>query len=213
MFFKKKSKKEEIACPSCEVAIESKFSFCPHCGEDLVDPEEEMQTYGMLGRADAAPARAHQKPGFGEEVAEQLIGTLMNSMVRSLTAQFKEGNNSQVKRLPNGIQIQMGPGAKRQSPAKQQQKTITEHQVKKMASLPRTEAKANIRRLSDKIVYELAALGITSPDDVFFSKTESGYEVKAIGKTKVYVNNLPINLPLRGYAIHDKGLSVEFSLQ
>ena len=59
----------------------------------------------------------------------------------------------------------------------------------------------------------MKAPGIESVEDVFISKLESGYEVKAIGKKKVYVNSLPVNLPLRGYGIDvSKGLMVEFGL-
>ena len=58
--------------------------------------------------------------------------------------------------------------------------------------MPRAEAKTKLRRLSDKVVYEIAAQGIESPDDVLISKLESGYEIKAIGKKKIYVNTIPM---------------------
>jgi len=70
-----------------------------------------------------------------------------------------------------------------------------------------------MKRLSDKIIYELTTPGINSPEDVFFAKVETGYEVKALGKNKVYVNNLPINLPIQGFRIKDDKLLVEFRTQ
>lgn len=67
--------------------------------------------------------------------------------------------------------------------------------------------------MSDKVIYELAVPGVQSVQDIFISKLESGYEVKAIGKRKVYVNSLPVNLPLKKYSITDKQVIVEFGLQ
>ena len=37
-------------------------------------------------------------------------------------------------------------------------------------------------------------------EDIFISKLESGYEIKAIGSKKIYVNSVPINLPLKQYS-------------
>ena len=82
-----------------------------------------------------------------------------------------------------------------------------------MQGVPRVEAKTEIRRLSDKVIYELKAPGIEKIEDIFVSKVESGYEIKAIGKNKVYVNSLQIDLPLRSYTLHDKGLTIEFVTQ
>ena len=82
-----------------------------------------------------------------------------------------------------------------------------------MSTLPRTQAKTNIRRLSNKVIYELATPGLQSVQDVFVSKTESGYEIKALGDKKIYVNNLPIDLPMRGFSVEDNKLLVEFKTQ
>jgi len=79
-----------------------------------------------------------------------------------------------------------------------------------MSDLPRTEAKTSIRRIGDRLIYELNTLGVNSPQDIFISKTESGYEIKALGSKKVYVNSIQIDLPLRGYALQKNKLLVEF---
>ena len=52
---------------------------------------------------------------------------------------------------------------------------------------------------------------MTSTDDVFISKLESGYETKVIGGKKVFVNSLPINLPLLRYTIANNKLFLEFN--
>jgi hypothetical protein len=59
-----------------------------------------------------------------------------------------------------------------------------------MGKLPRAKAKSSSKRLGDRLVYELVTPGVTSPKDIFISKLESGYEIKAIGQKKVYSKNL-----------------------
>ena len=63
----------------------------------------------------------------------------------------------------------------------------------------------------DKVVYELNTPGVQSVEDIFISKLESGYEVKALGSKKVYVNSIPVNLPISKYSILDNKLFVEFN--
>ena len=108
------------------------------------------------------------------------------------------------------------PSQGQQTPPQAEQpiiKNLTDEQLKKMSGLPRTKAKMTMRRLSNKIIYELNTPGINSTEDVLLAKLESGYEVKAIGEKKVYVNSIPVNLPLQGFSIQDNKLIVEFKTQ
>lgn len=52
---------------------------------------------------------------------------------------------------------------------------------------------------------------IESIKDIFVSKIESGYEIKALAKNKVYVNSLPVNLPILSFTLNNDSLFVEFS--
>ncbi len=224
MFFKRK--KSEIRCPNCNSGIEKKFNFCPYCSHSLVDEAKEKKDFGMLGKNDAM--EKVESSSFGLEglgITDKMIGSIMNSLMKNLDKQFKQGDGNinmpfegaNIEHIPNGIKIKIGiPNQNMQpiqKPKQQKRKEITAEQLEKMSKLPRAEAKSKIRRLSDKVVYEIAAPGIGSVDDVFISKLESGYEIKAIGKKKVYVNTLPITLPLRSYSVDDKKLLVEFKLE
>ncbi len=209
MFFKKKSK-QQAACITCAEQISKDFIFCPYCGTQLMDRETELQEFGILGRADAFDQRRQELPLGG--ITDKIITSLMSSVMKNLDVQVRALEKTEIQNLPHGIKIRVG--MQQQKPAKQQikSKEMTEEQAKKMSALPRTAAKTSVKRLSDKIIYELTVPGLQSANDIFISKLESGYEVKAIGKSKIYVNSLPINLPLKGYSIGEKGLSVEFSL-
>lgn len=217
MFFKKKSKKE-VKCDSCSKYINETYNFCPHCGISYIDPAEEIRDFGMLGKNDEN-LDINETASASSGITDKIISSVMQSIIKNMVSQIgnpqKKLNQPEIQSFPNGIKIKIGlptPAKKAQKKVVKQAQTLTEEQMNKMSTLPRATAKTNVRRLPDKVLYEISAPGIQSPEDIFISKTESGYEVKAIGKTKIYTNNLPINLPLKGYSIHEKSLLFEFSL-
>lgn len=222
MFFNKKTNNKE--CPSCNGSIDKKFNFCPHCGLSQVDPEKEMKDFGMLGKSDMEDIQPIGLNGLG--ITDKLVSSIFTTLVKSLDKQMKnldqdQGNNTEIRNFPNGVRIKIAQGpighpinAPQKKPKKfehsVEKKQLTEEQIKKIAKLPRTEAKTNVRRLSNKVVYELSAPGVQSIEDIFLSKTESGYEIKAIGNKKVYINSIPINLQLRGFSTDNSKVFVEF---
>jgi hypothetical protein len=214
-------KKEK--CKRCEGKLRDAYSFCPYCGLDLRNYYDE-KNYGMLGKSDNV-AGAPIMGGGGLGITDKMVGGIFNSLMKNLEKQMKnmdfenmdnqfKGLNHEVQRFPNGIRIKVGgnPQIKKKK-VENKGKVITDDQVKRMSKLPRSEAKADVRRFSDRVVYELKAPEVEDVNDIFVSKLETGYEVKAIGKKKVYVNSLPVNLPLKRYFIKDKKLCVEFGLQ
>jgi len=201
-------------CARCEGKTKDSYDFCPYCGLDLGNPEKDLEDFGMLGKNNDVKGYplVGGLGGFG--ITDRMIDSLFKNVVKSLEKQMKNVDlGPEVQSFPNGIKIRLGGQPQKKAKRKEVRKTITDEQVKRMSKLPRVEAKANVRRLSDKVVYELNAPGVEDVDDVFVSKLENGYEVKVIGKKKVYVNSLPVNLPLKGYRLSDKGLTVEFGLQ
>lgn len=203
-------------CPKCNSKVKEKFDFCPYCACDLRDPEKDMKDFGLLGKdnkVEGYPLIGGGSMGFSDKMINSLINGLIKAIDREVNGNVKD-DSTHVESFPNGIRIQFGPKPK-QTPKREfkNPNSITEEQVKKMSGLPRAEAKTSVRRMSDKVIYELKAPGIESVRDVFVSRLESGYEVKAIGKKKVYINSIPVNLPLRGYKVDNDGLVVEFGLQ
>lgn len=209
MFFKRKGKKEKELCPECSDVIEEDFMFCPYCGLDLTDPEEEMQDFGLIGGSDKIKDQKNPFSQLG--ITEKMISSLMQNMIKNVRIEMHPSNSPEVHSFPNGIKINMGV-PKQQVRKSQQEQEITEEQIQKLSDLPRMAAKTKVRRFSDKIIYELSAPGIESVKDIFVSKIESGYEIKALAKNKIYVNSLSVNLPLTKYSIDDNKLTVEFSL-
>ena len=151
--------------------------------------------------------------GVIHKLADKMINSLFKNLVKTLDKQMREIKevkdlDTEVETLPNGVRISFGNPKK--TTKKVVKKGITKEQLDKMSGLPRVEAKTNVRRLSDKVVYELSTPGVERPEDVFVSKLENGYEVKAIGKKKIFVNSLPVELPLKGLALSKERLRVEF---
>lgn len=211
MFFDKKAK-----CKLCNSKIKEEFSYCPYCGHHLLSKEEELREFGMLGKVDSI-RELENNPFASMGITDKILNSLISSLVKNIDKQIKDVSpeeKTEITQLPNGIKIKINTNQPKQlkKSTKQAPRKISEEQLRKLSELPRETAKSKVRRLSDKVVYELSAPGIESPDNIFFSKLESGYEIKAIGKKKIYVNSLPIELPLRGFAIEKDRILVEFKL-
>lgn len=212
MFFSKKEKK--ISCESCNSKVDKKFNYCPSCGSPLFDKEKETRDFGMLGKNDSIREELQSVEGFG--ITDKIIGSLVNSLMKNIDKQFKEmekeSGRPNIAALPNGIKISIGsPVRENKAPKKSiKQVQLTEKQIEKISKLPKEEAKTNIKRLSDKLVYELKTPGVSSIKDVFISKLEKGYEIKALGEETVYVNSLPVELPLESIGLGQDFLVIEF---
>jgi DNA-directed RNA polymerase subunit RPC12/RpoP len=218
MFFNKK-----IRCSHCNSKIGSDNNYCNICGSKIKTKEKEIEDYGILGRIDED--MSSQINPFKEETTftDKMINSFITSIMKSLEKQFSEMDkkletdmqNAEVKQTPNGIMIRFNPQMKSSNINKPQikvvKKQITDEQRDKISKLPRTKAKSDIKRLNKSLIYELITPGVSSMDDVFISKLEEGYEIKAIGTKKMYVNSFPIDLPLKRLSLQKDKLIVEFN--
>jgi len=220
MIFNKK-KNQTQKCEGCGNQVQQSFRFCPRCGNNLSNTAKDKGDYGLLGRDDFSESEFPMPSNMGitDKMVNSIFKSMMKSLDKQLKNQFTDPNEDiqapEIKSFPNGISIKIsGPLQGQNQPKrivkKVEKQTIDEEQIKKISSLPKGKAKTSVKRLGDRIVYELSIPGISSPKDIFVSKLESGYEIKAIGAKKVYVNSVPINLPLSKYTISKNKLAVEF---
>ena len=213
MIFNRKAK--QASCIQCKKKFDDKYNFCPYCGESRSSDEEG--DFGMLGKRDLTDSELMRNAGMHQNlgVMDRVISSMINNVMRSMTKDFEK---AEVQNLPNGIRIRLGgmPIAKKPvREPRQKAKALTEEQLEKFSKLPREQAKTQIKRLNDKIVYELSIPGISNPEDILISRLESGYEIKAIGQEKegiekIYVNSLPITLPIKSFTINPDKLLIEF---
>ena len=207
-------------CKRCEGKLKNNYSFCPYCRLDLRNPEGDINDFGMLGKNDSVFG-APLLGGGGAGITDSVVNSIFNNVMKIMENQMKNLNvdnkldfgdsKPEVTQLPNGIQIKIGP-KKHNHEEHHKVRVINEEQRGRMTNLPRGQAKTEVRRLSDKVIYVLSTPGVEDVNDIFVSKVESGYEVKAVGKKKVYFNSLQLNLPLRKYYIKEDYLTLEFGL-
>ena len=76
--------------------------------------------------------------------------------------------------------------------------------------MPKEEPKTEVRRLGDRIVYELSTPGIKGKEDIMINRLEEGLEILAISKEKVYQKKLPLKLEVIDYSVSDGSLTIEF---
>ena len=79
--------------------------------------------------------------------------------------------------------------------------------------MPRETPKTNIRRFSNKIVYEINVPGVNSVDDISIIQLENSIEIKAVSKEKSYAKILPINLPIVNYGFDNQKILLELEVQ
>jgi len=220
MFFKNKPKKNDPKCSNCKSRIGEEYSFCPYCGNILFDPEKRSQDFGMLGKNNAMDDSLFRQKITENNlsITDKMISSIVSSLMKNLDQQMRGAEKSNISSMPRNIKIKIGVQPLQNN--KQQRRAprhdfsiskISEQQLQKMSSLPKTQAKTNIKRLGNKVIYELDTPGIESVRDIFVSKLESGYEIKALAKNKVYVNSLPVNLPINSFTLDKDRLFIEFS--
>lgn len=86
---------------------------------------------------------------------------------------------------------------------------MSDESLKKISELPKKEPSTNIRRLANKIIYELNIPGVKSIKDISITKLENSIEIKALAGNKAYAKLIPLNLPITDYELSDGKLILE----
>ncbi len=100
------------------------------------------------------------------------------------------------------------------NPASRKSKTVIKRKISKedaerYAKLPREEAKSNVKRLSDRVVYEILLPGVKNIKDIFVHKLQNSIEIKAFGKDKAYFKLIPVDMNVERYGLKDEMLILE----
>ena len=213
-------------CNNCGEKIGSDFNYCPYCRESLKSCFEEEEDWGLLGKNDVFEPEEIKMP-MG-------LNALFNSLVKNLNSQMKE-LDKQAKEPPKaakksgGISISISsfgngrPEIKVSSFGNIPKFKEKEQEVRnktatlalpisdsgKFAGLPKKEPETNIRRLSNKVVYEINMPGVKSEKDISIIQLESSIEIKALAGKKVFYKIIPINLPISKYDLSQGILTLE----
>lgn len=220
MFKKKK-------CPRCNKKIGENYNFCPNCGNRF-DSEDDGE-WGMLGKNDfTSPMNEIKLPiGFNA-----LFNSIMKNLSKELDGQLHKDffpSNKPKKTKKDGISISIStfgnspPKIKVTQLGDKQQKTkeiekvksniFTKEKIKEFSELPKEEPETKIRRLSNKVIYEIKMPGVKSKEDISIMKLENSIEIKAIAKTKAYKKIIPISLPIKNYNLSNGKLILELGIK
>ena len=216
-------------CKNCGEKISEKYNFCPYCRVPL--NRHLKEDWGMLGRNDFISPMEEVKLPMG-------LNTLFNSLMKNLNKQFteldremKEEKGKSETSKKGGISISISTSGnlppeirvksfgnipefqKKEKKVEKQLKGLKidnlQKKSKKFSGLPKKEPITNIRRLSNRVVYEIKMPGVKSMKDISIIQLENSIEIKALAKNKVYFKLIPINLPIRKYNLEKGKLVLE----
>ncbi len=209
-------------CNSCGEKIDSDFNYCPYCRVPLKDSFEE-EDWGLLGRNDSVEPEEIRMP-MG-------LNALFNSLLKNLNNQMKELDKDTLKpkvsKKSGGISISISTSGDRPPEIKvssfgnsdfkkKEQETKKQSAIKlpvsdsgKFAGLLKKEPETNIRRLSNKVVYEINMPGVKTIKDISIIQLENSIEIKALAGKKVFYKIIPISLPINKYDLSDGLLTLE----
>ena len=85
---------------------------------------------------------------------------------------------------------------------------MNSEQIEKLSSLPREEPPASVRRLTDKIIYEMDMPGVEEKN-VWITRLQNSIEIKALAKDKAYFKLIPFKLPIIRSHVKDGKLVLE----
>jgi len=209
-------------CPRCEKKIEKNYDFCPYCGMNFKSRYDD-EDYGFLGKNDFINKDTNSMLNIGGSFLDKMINNAMkmiekqmqempDSFEQDIKRNFsKMPSNMRIRFMVNGKEIPINQiyGQQKIEPQKPAKIKISEEQTKKLAKLPRKEPKTTMKRLSGKLIYELAVPGVNNIQDIIINKLENSIEIKAISKNKVYSKNLNVNLPILRYSLDNENIILE----
>ncbi len=198
-------------CTNCNGRVKSSHNFCPNCGKAM--KQDAFEDWGMLGKNDAISQQdelAMMLQGMGGGMLGKIVNTTMKMLEKEMTKDTPTQNKkSNVRVMINGKEIPMQEKKQPKVPIKIMPIDFSEDAQKKFSKLKKSEPKTNLKRLGDKIIYELETPGVQSIKDISIIRLEKGLEVKAVSKTKAYQKSIKIDLPLTKYQLLEGVITLE----
>ena len=209
-------------CKNCGNKINNSYDFCPYCGNSF---SENPKDWGMLGKTDTINEFEQFSNslfgGIGGKIIGGMLGKTLKMLEHEIQKEMKTQNNNPKtnfeliingKRInPKEIKI-----SQQKQIVKEQKKVlpnISNESLKKISGLPKKEPLTNIRRLADRVIYEINIPGVNSINDISIIKLESSIEIKAIADKKAYFKVIPISLPIINYNFLEGKLVLELGIR
>lgn len=123
--------------------------------------------------------------------------------IKQLTPGQVPGQNQQ---CPNMITRQ--PSSRKTKPIKT--KDFNKDDAEKFSKFKKIEPKTAVRRLSDKIIYEIDIPDATK-EKIIINNLENSIEIKALAKEKAYFKVIPVSFPIKAWNFEQGKLILELN--
>ncbi|MEK6945301.1 MAG: hypothetical protein AABW63_00735 [Nanoarchaeota archaeon] len=209
-------------CKNCKNKYKGSYAFCPHCGFSTGKPLKE-EDFGMLGKDDEI--NEVMNPLFGGisgKMLNKMLGSAMKMLEKELQKSMVQEAPSKAnfelyingKKIdPRNIKVTKTPVYEKPAKIKNVQTYFDENSQQKFLKLPKKEPTTSIRRLANKVVYEIDVPGVESTKDISIVKLENSIEIKAIAKDRAYSKLIPIDLPIKNFKLDKSKLVLELSIK
>lgn len=157
-------------CPRCEEKIKPSYEFCPACGIQIKNSEKD---YGVLGKNDFIKEQDFPLlGGFSGGIINKMMGGAIKMLEKEIRREFKENAKqpaTKIRLMINGKEI-TPMTFPQQKPEKSKEKkkipittlpvNFSSENLKKFKKLNKKEPKTQVRRIGDKLTYELDIQGV-----------------------------------------------------
>jgi HSP20 family molecular chaperone IbpA len=205
-------------CKNCNEKLKKSYSFCPSCGSQI---KRDNRDYGLLGKSDFG---GKEKGNFLGNFSDKMMMKMLGSAIKMLEKEFEKEidpkdkkPSPKLKLMINGKEI-FNNSNKAQNKKNSKDENLkklpiefSKENLKKWANLNKKEPKTNLKRIDEKIFYELDVPGVESIKDISIINLENSLEVRALAKKEAYLKNIPIDLPLAKYTLFNGKLVLEIS--
>jgi hypothetical protein len=196
-------------CPSCGRKIERKFNYCPYCGLGFKQKKQE-EDFGMLGRDDFIDEKS-----FEGNFLSGGVNKMMDSLIKQIEKQVGDLNEKN-SNMPRGFKIKISTARPQLNKIQrnnfktiEKSPVVSKEELERRKKLPKVKAESTLRRLGDKIIYEISIPGVKTKKDVVITKLENSIEIKAYSKDKCYYKTIALKVEIIGYYLKDDKLFLE----
>jgi len=210
-------------CDKCKNKIKKDFEFCPFCGNNLSN-DFDNEDFDILGKNDFIDENSFQdmNNSFIDKIFNQTM-KMMEKQMKNLAEQSNNQNKPQripISEINPNLNVQFFVNGKRVFPPQQEQNNIQNQvaikpvnikvnkmpleKLERFSKLKKVEPNSKVRRIGNKVIYELEVPGVKDIEDILINRLESSIEIKALAKDRSYSKILNINLPIIKYGL-DKG--------
>lgn len=218
--------RRKITCAQCGTRIERGFGYCPFCGAKIEKKKssgwlDEPLDFSELGTRLPFGSLFKEIDKHLREFDQTLLPKKIEKSEKKERPFVRSGGISisisstggepiiRVKPIGFGFGKPMLKEAEaREISIKPPTKRLSKQQEEKLAKLPQTEPSTKVRRLTDKIIYEIDLPGVQEKD-IIVNKLQNSIEIKAFTKDKAFFKLIPIALPILRHRLEKGKLILE----